>query len=455
MLVKTTLKTLTFIAFVLSSFNVAFGADVKVWDLNKKYDTKSYGFDAQWNTRTSWSQVPYGTTTAHTFTGDCAIEGENFWMSFHSSGADSVFLYAKVDAAGKPSRHNEMYRSWDTPGGLRDYGGGSQLNVVLLNQPGEVMVYSEAITRERDGVVTVTSTYRALAGKKWLEIRPVSQCSEQGMHGESRIHISPGAGTNGADFVADSMKYAASTQNWHPASSTMLLDFIMDADIIWTMNWKKTATHRSRSDTQYNGVQAGWQALGDNFMSKNIILTSPFVYYDNPYLGLVGEPIVVGVLYKDYWHFQNVGQTLTANTYSGAWSRQYTKRLPYETVDPVVGTPWQPAYPGKYRITGCVAGNIYTNEVTYTAAGLSPNYTFTSPVKGFLEYLIVYLYEPTAETPAGVVGVKGSIMSQSPPPRNMGPFRESSPARTGSRSRERKFRTARPRPPPARTANTR
>jgi len=393
---------------ILALMTSAFAADVKVWDLKKKYDYKHYGFTDQWADRDQWEQVPYGDTTTYNFIGDCAIEGENYWMSLHSSPYDAVFLYAKINEAGAPSRHNEMYRSYDTPRGYRAYSGGSQRNVILKNQPGEVMVYSEGLPCTKpDGVWSVVSTYRAVAGKKWIELRPVIQCSEQGMHGESRIHISPGMGTNGADYVADSMKYAPDIRVFHPASSIMLLDFIMDADIIWTMNWKKAATNRSRSDTTHDGYQAGWQYLNDDFMTLNNIHTSPFVYYDNPYRGLVGEPITVGVLYRDYWHFQNVGQTLTANTFNGTWTRQYTQRLPYETVAPAVGTPWKPAYPGKYRITGYVAGQYYTNEVTYTAADLSSNYTFTSPVKGFLEYLIMYLYEPTAETPVGVLGVKG------------------------------------------------
>lgn len=369
-------------------------ADVKIWDLNEKYDYKHYGFTDQWNDKANWTQVPYG-TTSYVFNGDCAIEGENFWFSFHSSPYDAVFLYAKVNEEGKPSRHNEMYRSWDTPNGLRNYGGGSQLVKILKNQAEEVMVYSEAITYERGGyLTTVTTSYRALAGKQWIELRPVSQCSEQGMHGESRIHISPEMGGSGNDYTVDSLKHGLGglgERVYHPDNSVMLLDFIMDADIIWTMNWKNPRHLRARSDTAYQGYQAGWNHIGDNFMDIDRIITSPFVYYDN-------EPIVVGILYKKYWHFQNINQSITAGVpFTGTWTRAYDRLLPYETVHPGVGSPWIPGYPGKYRITGCVNGEYYTEEIDIVTPDV--NFSFTSPVSGTLEYLIIYMYDSTVNTP--------------------------------------------------------
>ncbi len=382
---------------ILTIAGMANSANVKIWDLNAKYDYKHYGFTDQWNDRANWIQVDYG-DVAHTFNGDCALEGENFWLSLHSSPYDAVFLYAKVAEDGTPSRHNELYRSWDTPNGLRNYGGGSQLVKILKNQAEEVMVYSEAITYERGGyVTTVTNSYRALGGKQWLEIRPIRQASEQGMHGESRIHISPGKGGGGADYVVDSLKHGLGGEGervYHPDASVMLIDFIMDADIIWTMNWKNPRSLRARSDTAYNGWPSGWDHIGDNYSEINRIITSPFVYYDN-------EPIVIGILYTKYWHYQNINQAVTAGVpFNGTWTRAYDRTLPYETAHPGVGSAWTPGYPGKYRITGCVNGAYYLNEVDIVTPGSA--FTFTSPVSGTLEYLIIYLYEANASTPGNV-----------------------------------------------------
>jgi len=410
MIARLLYRTLMVVTGTLALLTPAFGADVKIWDTGKTYTYNFYSFDA-WQDRntTPWTQVPYGVTTTYKFTGECVIEGENYWMWLHASAYNAVFLYAKIDEQGTPSRHNEMYRSYDTPSGYRAYSSGAQRNVVLKNQPGEVMVYSEGLPCTKpDGVWSVTSTYRALAGKQWLELRPVSQCSQQGMHGESRIHISPATGTGGADYVLDSMKTSINTTLYFPDAGTVLLDFIMDADILWTMNWKKAVAGRAISGACLGGNPAGWDRLGDDYpaVPNNPIFSAPFAQYDSSSMGLTGEPITIGVIYKSYWHFQHVNQAVTAGVaYNGTWSREYTGRLPYETTIPAVGTPWQPGYPGKYRITGCVGGNYYTNEVTIAAP--SPGYAFTSPVSGTLEYLMIYMNEPTAGTPPGVLGVKG------------------------------------------------
>jgi hypothetical protein len=78
---------------------------------------------------------------------------------------------------------------------------------ILKNTPQEILVESEAITFERGGFqTTVTTRYRVQGGKPWLEIQPVSQADEQGMHGESRFVLAPEAGPAGADFVEDSLR---------------------------------------------------------------------------------------------------------------------------------------------------------------------------------------------------------------------------------------------------------
>jgi len=69
---------------------------VRIWDANKKCTMKHYDMRA-WQDRDAWSQVPSGATD-YQFRGDPILEGENFWISLHSSRRDAVFLYAKTDA---------------------------------------------------------------------------------------------------------------------------------------------------------------------------------------------------------------------------------------------------------------------------------------------------------------------------------------------------------------------
>jgi len=192
-------------AFYIAGYGKPKAGTVRIWDANKKYTMKHYDMRA-WRNRDAWSQVPHG-PTSYRFRGDPVLEGKNFWVSLHSSRHDAVFLYAKTDSEATPGRHNEMYRVFDTPNGLRNYGGGSQACRILKNSPEEILVESEAITYERGGFeTTVTTRYRLVGGKPWVEIQPVSQTDEQGMHGESRFVLAPEAAENGGDFVDDSLK---------------------------------------------------------------------------------------------------------------------------------------------------------------------------------------------------------------------------------------------------------
>jgi len=213
----------------------------------KHYDMRA------WKDRANWSQVP-PSVTDYDFRGDCILEGCNFWVSLHSSRHDAVFLYAKTDPQGTPGRHNELYRVFDTPTGLRNYGGGSQLCRVLKNTPQEAIVYSKAVTYERGGFkTTVTTIYRAVGGKPWLEIRPVKQADEQGMHGESRFVVAPEAAGDGSDFADDCLKRAGDYVSRVPNTAKMLLDLIMDDDTIWLLTAGKVAkgTHLSWPGTRF------------------------------------------------------------------------------------------------------------------------------------------------------------------------------------------------------------
>ncbi|MFH1005870.1 MAG: hypothetical protein V1800_00015 [Candidatus Latescibacterota bacterium] len=391
---------------------------VRIWDANTEYTEKFYGFtETAWPDRAKWRQVPYG-VTEYAFVGDAILEGENFWIFLHSSRFDSVFLYAKVDEEGTPSRHNEIYRSYDTdalspngtygwnehPGRMRCFGGGSAYAKIEKNEPDEFLVESAALPGTKPGFpegysVNVTTAYRALGGRHWVEIRPVRQASEQGMHGESRILVVPDGSREGTDFVTDADKEQAGTMDtgahgvWLPDNSKMLLDLIMDADLIWMMTWPDPFKARPYGINCYGGYQSGWQRIGEGTCPK--IFSSPFARFGNG-----TEPVIIGVLYKNYWHYQRLDeQVQEGQVLAGTWKRAYTRGLPHGTYP--VDSPWTPGYPGIWRTIGCIDGEYYTEEQAITGAPTS-EFSFTCPAEGKLEYLITYLYERTEETPMEV-----------------------------------------------------
>jgi len=370
---------------------------VRIWDANAKYSMKHYGMRA-WPDRAEWSQVPYGVAD-YQFRGDCILEGENFWVSLHSSRYDSVFLYAKTDAEATPGRHNEIYRVFDTPTGLRNYGNGSQLCRILKNTAQELVVYSEAITYERGGFqTTVTTIYRILGGKPWLEIRPVKQADEQGMHGESRFVLAPEALEDGSDFVDDSLKRPGDYVCRVPNRAKMVLDLIMDDDTIWLLTAAKVAegTKLNWPGTRFyagnapGGWHAGWSRVGEGDCDR--VWTAPFALF-------AGKPVYVGVLRIGYWHYQRVGQNVTkAKPVTVNWRIAYTRQVRSSPFTP--GGAWRPLYPGKWRLVTSIDGRYYTVPVTVAAAETaSSSLTFGSPATGKLEYLLFYLYDRAEETP--------------------------------------------------------
>ena len=374
---------------------------VRIWDANKKYTMKHYDMRA-WNNKPNWSQVPYGTTD-HQFRGDPILEGENFWLSLHSSRHDAVFLYAKTDPQATPGRHNELYRAFDTPDGRwTNYGSGSERCKIITNTPHEIEVENASITYTRKGYrTTVVTRYRIRAGKPWLEISPISQADMQGMHGESRFVLAPEAAEDGSDFVEDSLRHPGNYACRVPNRAKMLLDLIMDDDTIWVLTSRKLpeGTQFERRPTRFSadnapgGWHAGWSRIGEGDCDR--VWTAPFVQF-------AGQPVYIGVLRIGYWHYQQVGQKVTeGEPVTLNWQIAYTRQIRSSPFKP--GGTWRPMHPGKWRLVACVDGRYYTVPITVSVPqAASTSLTFESPATGKLEYALFYLYDRTGETPKAI-----------------------------------------------------
>ncbi|MCK4623914.1 MAG: hypothetical protein KAV00_01280 [Phycisphaerae bacterium] len=380
---------------------------VRIWDLGKKCTKKIKGFfhkEGGWYYRDNWILVPHGTTD-YKFKGDCALEGTNFWIHLHGHKFDAIFIYPKVDDKGTPGGDNELYRSHSPAGsGLRNYGEGSNKARVIKNAPGEIAVESESHPSRGSRVTTV---YRILAGRPWVEITPVRMATEQGMHGETRMLVFPEAGRKGQDFLADAAIYAPHHPNYHkisfPTKSRMMLDLMMDDDQMYVVTWPTPKKARPWADVSTTNYHRGWNWIGEG---KSAVWGSSFAYF-----GDETEPIIIGSLRFGYWHYQKINAKVKAGEkFTGRWKcvrtrlgyRPYAKEIgagyPF-----MKGASWRPIYPGKWRMIGCIDKKHYTREVIVSKADTkSSAFEFTSPVSGTLEYVLIYLYDRTKETPKDV-----------------------------------------------------
>ena len=374
---------------------------VRIWDANKRYTMKHYDMRA-WDNRANWSQVQYDLTD-YQFRGDCILEGENFWVSLHSSRYDSVFLYAKTDADATPGRHNELYRAFDTPDGRwTNYGSGSESCKIITNTRHEIEVESGSITYTRKGYeTTVVTRYRLRGGKPWLEISPVSQADMQGMHGESRFVLAPEAAEDGSDFVEDSLRHPDNYACRVPNRAKMLLDLIMDDDTMWVLTSRHLpeGTKFERRPTRFSagnaagGWHAGWSRIGEGDCDR--VWTAPFIQF-------AGQPVYIGVLRIGYWHYQRVGQNVTkGEPVTLNWRIAYTRQVRSSPFKP--GGTWRPLYPGQWRLVACIDGRYHTVPIRVAAAQTACTSTsFDTPATGKLECVLVYFYDRTEQTPKDI-----------------------------------------------------
>lgn len=386
----------------LLCLGAAIMSPVRLWDTCHHYSQKFYSMhETAWPDRADWRQVPYGTTD-YQFKGDPVLEGHNFWLFLHSSPHDAVFLYAKSDAEGTPSRHNELYRVFQTPNGYRNYGGGSGKCEIIKNSRDEIEVESASITYTRKGFeTTVVTRYRIKADKPWLEVVPVSQAEEQGMHGESRFVLAPEAGVDGQDFVDDCLDHPGGYVCRVPAKAKMLLDLIMDDDTIWLLTARPVPKGTRLiwpGSRFYNGVaaggwHAGWSRVGEGKCDR--VWTAPFALF-------AGQPVYVGVLRIGYWHYQKVDRPVQAGEQVTVRFRvAYSRKIRGSPFSP--GGPWRPSYPGKWRLVLRIDDAYHTLPITATPQQTTTDtLTFPAPASGKLRYLIFYLYDRTEETPSSV-----------------------------------------------------
>ena len=104
-----------------------------------------------------------------------------------------------------------------------------------------------------------------------------------------------------------------------------------------------------------------------------------------------GEKIVVGVVNSPgSWHPEIVGTPLKDGKVDGK---------PVEAGEEYTCT-WRPPYAGKWRMTARMGtGKYYSQQVVMDEGD---EFVFTCPVAGKLEYIILYLYDRTGETPPEV-----------------------------------------------------
>jgi len=375
----------------------ATAGEAKIWDAMKKYDYKFYAFEkAAWPDRAQWKQVPYEAVD-YKFVGDAIIENSNFWLFLKSSPYDSPFLYANID--GGPGFCSELYtRSKHWVYNHRP------VNVTILkNTPDEVIVEYEGDHgphHEHKIGKTVIVRYRVRNDTGWIAVQLVGgaggcQPYQQSHHSSpNRFAVAPSNTEDGNDYVVDPHKVPKGKIVEYPLSDNN--NRFMLQQICWG------AGGNSMYMLTYPDPKTAKPTMWGNNSQK-----IPRLETINALFG--GKKIVLGVInHRDVFHHEDVGKPIAAGG-------EYVSS-------------WKPPYPGVWRMSGRVTDGKseyyrdsgtpaesdpsvvlsarvddehYTNTIVVKPGAKNP-FTFTSPVAGELEYVIMYLYDRTDETPAGM-----------------------------------------------------
>jgi len=349
---------------------------LRLWDTRRKYLMKN-PFPYALQDRHKWRWVPYNVTD-YEFEGDAMIENDHFYLFLFSNRDDSITIHAKM--GDRITSGNELYKVHDT--GTRNFGMGTRYTKIIKNTAEEIVVEHAGVGMRHGYPQDVTTIYR-VTREPWLEVRPVKNVNQQGMHAKSRLAAfmfkEPGR-----DILIDSKRsklaeyvkthpgppYDWTDQNVHPPPGCIgLINFHRaykyEGDFIWFLTFPPGAENHRLT---YHGIH-----YPDPFW-EDFTHDAPSVGANYAYLG---EKVVIGVLrFKDIWKREDVYKPIKAG-------EVYTTRF-------------KAPYAGKWRIFWCISNETFLTEADVDKGA---TFHFTSPKNGTLEYVVMYMYDRNEKTP--------------------------------------------------------
>jgi len=321
---------------------------VRLWDTAKFYTQKNPMHDV-WADQANWVLLPYGAMDYQP-RGDLMLEGESFYLFLFTNKDDSVDLMAKMGQTGYKA--NEIYKVHDT--GRRNFGHGTIWTKIIKHTSEEIVV-KHAGQGQKDGKPVVT-IYRVLAGKPWLEVRPVERVNQQGMHGKSRICAF--VKEQGDDFILDSKREPFTLERNIPAPDGTIgiinfnRGYRTDYDFMWFMTFPPGAEkHR----LTYLGFHA------DPFWEDPPRPDRPSVGAQYAYLGKGG--VFIGALNnKDNWKREDIMRKVKKREvyttdfkapYAGIWKLAARIKQPARDGPNIVRAPGAEGQ-AKNQLRGCM-----------------------------------------------------------------------------------------------------
>ncbi|MBC8870392.1 MAG: hypothetical protein H8E44_13295 [Planctomycetes bacterium] len=326
-------------------------ARVVFWDTGRPYK-QGAAPSAAIEDKSRWTRVPIGTNEDYRFNGDCVVENEYVWLYLPAYENSPAVLWGKSSTAD--ARRLTLY-TYDAQGQRRN----GPKGIKVLRNVGHEAVVEYGTGTQRDATHKVA--YRVVAGMHWIEAKPIENAGGLGIDVKSQLVVVPSE--FGEDFICDSLKQKSGAKVSIPRDNLVIG---LDCD------------GNSVSVITYPSVdQAGDILIGsDKAVSNHGHPVFPSISAVNA--NFKGQSIFVGLLDdRDNWHFERIRRIYSS-------SGQYI-------------SDWKPPYQGRWRLTGRVRGRHRINDVT------GDHFAFACSWSGTFEYLFMYLYARTEDTPADIV----------------------------------------------------
>ncbi|MCK4625286.1 MAG: hypothetical protein KAV00_08255, partial [Phycisphaerae bacterium] len=182
----------------------------------------------------------------------------------------------------------------------------------------------------------------------------------------------------------------------------------MYGDYMFVTTWPSPVDARPYAIFHQGGGRKGW---GGSWC----IITSTWSQFGKARPGAGQDRLIAAALNNlGNWHFEKVAKKIRkADKYTVAW---------------------KPKYPGLWRMVGCVGeGDVHDFRFKHYSFDVrvddpeKDRFVFKSPATGWLEYVVVYLYDRTERTPKNISTpmdvYRESIGNEKPRRRSDGPFK--------------------------------
>lgn len=361
--------------------------DVRVWDTRKRFIKTFYTLqESAWDDRPASyggsSAAPWVPVTSegdYVGGGDVIVENGRLLLFFSSHGGAHCYSWiGSRGSDGRPGFASAFYvtsTNWDWQNNWLSLR-------ILRNTPEEVLVEFRADWHlsypER---LPVTTLYRVRAGVSWLEVVPIERADRIAViSAPNRFAVAPPNSGSGTDFVVDPPTLSEGQNIDYPVPETH--NQIVLQEIFWTFD-----------DYSMNVLTCPDSTACGPTINANYEPGSPRL--ETIGASFAGNPVFFGFLGQRYTFVHEKG--LLGGDSRGFLNIPIAANGTYRSVF----APGHAAYdahfiPGRWRMTGRVSGEYFSRDV------YDGDFVFVSPIDGVLEALIIYLYDRTQETPAGV-----------------------------------------------------